>query len=198
MLELIIKSIGLGLMLSLFIGPVFFLLVEVSSQFGIKVGYIVLAGALLSDVIFILLNYFFLDQLCDIGIPEKLIKITGGIIFMIFGITYFLRTPKKINTTPSHSSNFFLKGFLLNTFNPAIFFFWLGAVSYGASQFQSIQLIGYFLLALFIAISVDSLKIYFSIYFSKIATRKKLFNINKLTGSGLFVLGIHLIIQNLQ
>ena len=201
MLELILKAIGLGLLLSIFVGPVFFLLLEASTRFGAKEACQVVAGALLSDVIYILLTYIFIDKLLSFELHEHILKIAGGIIFLIIGIIYFVKKPEVKTRDEKHSPNFFLKSFLINSLNPSVFFFWFGAISYGITSFTFLSpfyVLLYFLIALLITLLVDGLKIYFALYIAKIINPRLLVRINKVIGLALFIVGFNLIIQNIN
>lgn len=59
MLELIISAIGLGFMLSLvFIGPIFFLLIETSFSRGHKHALALDIGVISADILCIVASYF--------------------------------------------------------------------------------------------------------------------------------------------
>lgn len=135
MLNVLIGGIGLGLVLSLMLGPVFFVLLETSIQKGVKSALYVDLGVLISDILYIAIAFLFVNQVSLLMQSEYSVylSIIGGGCFLMFGI-YTLRkkvTPvkkqinksKELATTSQFST--IMKGFFLNAVNPGVLFYWL-------------------------------------------------------------------------
>lgn len=186
-------------MLSVFVGPIFFLLMEATSAHGIKAGYAVILGAALSDILYISLCYFFVDEVVHLKVHESMLKLFGGIVFMAFGLVYIFKKPRLNNKKTSQYRNYFTKSFLINTLNPSVIFFWLGALSVAVVQYNgdSTLIISCLLLALLVAVLVDHLKMYFAVQLSGVNSRNVVMHINKVTGVGLLAFGAYWIWQTL-
>ena len=92
---LILKGIVTGLILSIMLGPAFFLLLETSIRKGIKAALAFDAGVLISDIIYIIIAYVFYQEVSDFANGENnaIIKLIGGILFLVYGALTFLRKP---------------------------------------------------------------------------------------------------------
>ena len=92
MIDLTIKGIVTGFILSIMIGPVFFVLLETSIRKGARAALALDLGVLLSDLVYILIAYVFYSEVAALNSGEKsgLLKIIGGSLFMLFAfITFF-------------------------------------------------------------------------------------------------------------
>ena len=65
-MDLIFKGIITGLILSIMVGPVFFVLLETSIRKGIKAAVFFDLGVLFNDILYILIAYFFYQQVSTI------------------------------------------------------------------------------------------------------------------------------------
>lgn len=140
MFDLLIGGIGYGLVLSIMLGPIFFILLETSIKKGVKSALFLDLGVLMSDLMYISIAYFFVNQVARLQTSSKAywLSIIGGVIFILFGI-FTLRKkktpqPKKNAIKPSQlkSNNYFttiLKGFFLNAVNPGVLFYWITIIS---------------------------------------------------------------------
>lgn len=134
MLELILSAIGLGFMLSLvFIGPIFFLLIETSFSRGPKHAIALDVGVVLADILCIVAAYFAsADIVYLIDKHPGFYRITAMIIF-VYGI-YMMVTKTQMhipNEDKFINQNYFktfLNGFLFNLLNVGVILFWLVTV----------------------------------------------------------------------
>ena len=94
MFSAFVHGILLGLLLSILIGPVFFMLIKTSINDGFRDAMYLEAGIFLSDIFCISVSYLGLAQLFVKPEYEKLILIAGGIILLIFGISTYLSHKK--------------------------------------------------------------------------------------------------------
>lgn len=134
MLELILSAIGLGFMLSLvFIGPIFFLLIETSFSRGPKHAIALDVGVVLADILCIVAAYFAsADIVYLIDKHPGFYRITAMIIF-VYGI-YMMVTKTQMhipNEEKFINQNYFktfINGFLFNLLNVGVILFWLVTV----------------------------------------------------------------------
>ncbi len=132
MLDPVLSGIGFGLLLAVMLGPVFFALLQTALHEGFKASVHLAFGVLLSDGIWILITYFFASQIDLAGKYRFYVAWIGGLLLIAFGIvTWFAKIKAKEvdDGKKTVHAKFLLKGFLLNSFNPAVPVFWLGIIS---------------------------------------------------------------------
>lgn len=134
MLELIFSAVGLGIMLSLvFIGPIFFLLIETSFSRGPKHALALDLGVILADIVCIIAAFFASGDLVEIIDKHPgFYRITAFIIF-IYAI-YMIVSKTKMHLAGEEkmiNQNYiktFLNGFFFNILNIGVVLFWLVTV----------------------------------------------------------------------
>ncbi len=207
--QLVFKGIVTGLILSIMLGPAFFLLLETSIKKGIRAALAFDAGVLLSDIVYIIIAYVFIKQVAELstGGDNALIKLIGGILFIVYGaITFF----KKIGTKKfSYESNklrnskdywvLFVKGLVLNLANPLVIFYWFSVMALGktasSEAFTGWDMFFYLCVILFTFFTIDILKIIGAKKLRPFITPTVLRSLNRITGSVLFTFGLILIID---
>ena len=209
LVELIIKGIVTGFILTIMIGPVFFVLLETSIRKGVRAAIAFDLGVLLSDVFYILIAYVFYSEVSAIlsGEKQDVMKLAGGILFIIYGATTFFKKPKEVkvneegNTLQSPKDFILLglKGFLLNFANPLVIFYWFSVITLGAKnepQEENRFYILYFLLTILITFfSFDLLKILGAKLLRPLITEKILIALNHFIGIIFAMFGVFLAIQ---
>lgn len=196
------------------IGPVFFILLETSIKKGIRAGIALDVGVFLSDVMYILIAFFFYSEVKALaeGQSKETAKVIGGFLFIIYGLfTYFKKPttmddPKnrdtsqlldidisgnKANREPSDWKAYrmlCLKGFLLNLANPLVVFYWFSVLTLGDAN----KIEGWSANAVLLTFVGIILLVFFSIDFLKIVGAKQLrpFITNKLLKSLNLLIGI--------
>ena len=134
MLELIFSAIGLGFMLSLvFIGPIFFLLIETSFSRGPKHALALDCGVIVADILCIFAAFFASKDLVQlIDKHPGFYRITALIIF-VYAI-YMVVSKTKMHLAGEEkliNQNYiktFLNGFFFNLLNIGVVLFWLVTV----------------------------------------------------------------------
>jgi threonine/homoserine/homoserine lactone efflux protein len=131
-------SIPLGFFLSITPGAVFFVLLETSVLKGFKAAVAFDLGAIVSDILFILIAYFSSYKLLNKLKDEPGLFIFGGLIMLIYGIISYIKINRSAkNQLIDHASkeiirkdyfSLFAKGFLLNFINIGVLLFWLGII----------------------------------------------------------------------
>ena len=217
-MQFFLQAIGIGFLLSVMVGPVFFVLLETSITKGIRAALAFDLGVLISDLLYILFALIFVDQIAEMstGKNKLFFGFLGGSIFIVYGVYYFLKKPKidylsldsksssKQNTAAS--KDYFLlgiKGFIINIANPAVIFYWLSVLSIAAQSipeyfdndtsailvFISILLVTYF--------GFDVLKIFAAKKLRPLVNQNLLNALNRFIGLIFFLTGIFIIIKNL-
>ncbi len=168
MLESIVSGIGLGLVLSFLTGPVFFALIKTSIEKGFYAGVSLAVGVLISDVFYVALTLFGSSFLALENKYRVPIGVTGSVILLSIGI-YYLFKKVKINyensTSKRHNTGYFLKGFFMCIFNPAILLYWIsvtsGVISV-AGEFKAENIIPFYSAILITQFSMDVTKAYYA------------------------------------
>ncbi len=211
MSQLILKGIGTGLILSVMLGPAFFLLIETSIKKGIRAAVSFDAGVLTSDIIYIFIAYVFIQQVEAIshGDNNALFRAGGGLLLMIYGYFTYAKKISDIKTNKNKKVSIetndywmlYVKGLLLNLINPLIVFYWFSVMAFGhsgsnnvVSQFEMVVYI-FAVLATFGAI--DLLKIIGAKKLRPFLTAKLLGSLNKITGAILVAFGLFLVINSI-
>jgi threonine/homoserine/homoserine lactone efflux protein len=138
MIEDIFSAIPLGFFLSIMPGAVFFVLLETSVVKGFRAAVAFDLGAILSDIVFILIAYFSSYRLLESIKDEPALFIFGGLIMVTYGIISLLKISKSARNTlvddeardiiKKNYLSLFAKGFLLNFINIGVLGFWLAII----------------------------------------------------------------------
>ena len=171
MLELILSAVGLGIMLSIvFIGPIFFLLIETSFSRGPKHAFMLDLGVVVADIICIAAAYFASGDLVEIIDKHPgFYRITAFIVF-IYAI-YMIVSKTKMHLPGEDkliSQNYFktfLNGFFFNILNIGVVLFWLVTV---ISVRKSYPLTKDFLLYMALVVGTYLVIDFFKIYLAKV------------------------------
>lgn len=208
-LSLIYQSIIIIVLLTFSFGPSFFSLINYSIKKGFKHALMLAIGVVSSDFFVCVFNIFivhygFTEWLNDAK-NQRFAGILAGIILIVFGILYF-KKDTHIHPSEEESDTFsiknhtkpgllIVKGFVINLFNPTVWFLWLGNVTI-ISKFFNYSLIKtliYFSILNSIVFSVEVFKIYLGDKIKKILNLKVISIINLITGITLVIFGIYLI-----
>ncbi|MHA7057518.1 LysE family translocator [Aquimarina sp. M1] len=191
-----IEGFGIGLAMIIFVGPVFFLLLNSSLQYGIKSGISVALGIIVSDILCVLLCYYGFSSVLIVPYNQFWIGILGSCILLGLGVYYLFKEASITQNVPGSSkkwSAFFIKGFAVNFFNPFVFVVWIGVFQYGQQKFHDTSSLILFLMAVLIAIlSTDILKVFLS---NKLKSFISAYGLNiffKITGVLLLVFSVRL------
>lgn len=209
--DLVVKGIVTGFILSIMVGPVFFVLLETSIRKGVRAALAFDLGVLLSDVIYVLIAYVFYSQVSGLvsGSKNELLKLVGGVLFLIYGvITYFKKSKEialdEVGNIVHKSSDYVmlaLKGFFLNFANPMVIFYWFSIITLGAKNPGPEEgpntILFYIAIILITFFSFDLLKIFGAKKLRPLVTDKVLIILNHLIGIVFVVFGIFLIAQGI-
>lgn len=211
MIELLLKAIVTGLILSVMLGPAFFLLLETSIKKGIRAALAFDSGVLISDIIYIIVAYVFIQQVEELskGGDNALIRALGGALFLVYGyITFFkkvgnigVKKTRGQSTDPKDYWILFLKGLFLNLANPLVIFYWFSVMALGHSgtddPLTGFEMFIYLVLILFTFFTIDVLKIVGAKRLRPFITVNLLRSLNRVTGSILMGFGVFLVINSI-
>ena len=216
-MQFVIQAFSIGFLLSILVGPVFFILLETSITKGFRAAISFDLGVFLSDLLYVLIAVMFMEQIkgLDTASNKMLFSFIGGTIFIIYGLfTFFkkaalvensvIETNEVVNMPVSQTKDYIMlgvKGFLLNFANPLVIFYWLSVASF-ANQFAPDKSgIGWVFLfisiVLFTFFGVDVLKILAAKKLRPLVNQKLLTALNRVIGIVFCLFGVFLILQNL-
>jgi threonine/homoserine/homoserine lactone efflux protein len=187
-------------------GPIFFTILQVSIEKGVKAGILLVAGQWLSDFMYIALSFLAAEKIRaleqDEILKQQLAFYLGsvGSIFLIFlGLALIITKAKDKNTegiNQSSSSGYFFQGFLLNTLTPFPLFFWMSLMS--ASVGRSLDNLSCLLLfsgIMFMVVLTDLLKVFSAHKISKYLQAFYVLLVRRVAGAALILSGIYMFIR---
>lgn len=195
-MELILKGIVTGFILSIMVGPVFFVLLEISIRKGIRSAIAFDLGVVVNDIVYIAIAFLFYNQVEHLssGDDNSVLRLIGGTVFLAYGIYTFGKEVKGIEVEEDGvvTKNFKgylllgLKGFLLNLANPFVIFYWFSVMTLGAkdtaedeTSYSMVIFIASILITFF---AIDFLKIIGAKSLRPLVTGKLLKALNALIG----------------
>jgi threonine/homoserine/homoserine lactone efflux protein len=195
-MDIIVKGVFSGIVLSLLIGPVFFTILQTSIERGFVSGALVAIGVSLSDSLYISLTYLGFSRLTEHPSFKVYLAYAGGLILLLFGIYYlFIKSRRLVQLEYEHLKRrnpwrYIAKGFIINGLSPMVFLFWVGTVSFAATELSyttHTQAVLYFTSIVITVLCTDLLK-------AKLADRLRLLITPRFIRTLNIVLGIVLVI----
>lgn len=205
-LSLVSQGLIIVLILTFSFGPAFFALINAGIREGFKNGAMLALGVVLSDLILSVLISFLIIKGAESFLNSETMQtrsaLIGGIILVIFGMTYFMKkTPKTraqiVNQKDKSISFLIFKGFLLNLFNPAVWFLWLANATAIAITFEYsfIKMLIFFVIVLSITFAIELSKVYLAGKIKHLLTDKMMHRVNIITGIALVSFGVYLMFK---
>ncbi|NBV91586.1 MAG: hypothetical protein EBR91_05405 [Flavobacteriia bacterium] len=216
-MDYILQGIGIGFILSIMIGPVFFVLMETSITKGFKAAMMLDLGVLISDIFYVVIALFFAYQLKSIDVGDfknnMILSLFGGVLFISYGIYYlFLKKEKvaavitegqEIANVPSKASRDYtllvFKGFTLNFLNPGVIIYWFAILAKGFDLVEeyhnNIHIVFFIATILLTYFGIDCLKALGASRLKPLVTNKLLRGLNQLIGFIFFGTGVFLILR---
>lgn len=128
-----------GLFLSFVaIGPIFFLLLEISITKGFRSALTFDLGAIFADIVFIIFAYYSTSGLIEKIKDDPNLIIFGGLILCAYGVISYIKTSKSFRKivrehysvdTRKNLFGLFIKGFFLNFINFGVLAGWIVAIA---------------------------------------------------------------------
>lgn len=205
MFELILSAIVLGFMLSLvFIGPIFFLLIETSFSRGPKHALALDLGVISADLLCILAAYYAsADIVTLIDKHPGFYRITAILIF-VYGIVMMvtktkMHIPGEEKFINQNYFKTFINGFFFNLLNVGVILFWLVTVISVRNQYPDT---GNFILYIGIVIGtylfIDLVKIFLAKQFHDRLTQKLANRIRRIVGGILIIFSFFIFLQSFK
>ena len=205
MLELILYAVGLGVMLSLvFIGPIFFLLIETSFSRGPRHALSLDLGVISADILCIAVSYYASADLVSlIDKHPGFYKISAFLIF-IYAL-YMLVSKTKMHIEGEErliNQNYFktyLNGFLLNLLHIGVVLFWLVTVISVRNAYPKVQdFVLYIAIVIGTYLLIDLLKIILAKQFHDKLNQRVANRIRKGVGVILVIFSIFIFLQSFK
>ncbi len=197
--------LGLSLATLFGFGPALLALLQTSIQRGFKSGVFFAFGVFLSDLVLVYLAFEGSIQI--VNEPENKLNfaIVSSVMLAVFGMVTYFKKPKIDNKGVFINKNappltYTFKGFILNIANPFVWIFWIGTMiaitaNYGKTESSAILVL--FISALITVFCADTLKAYLSGRLKPYVTYTVMRRINQISGIGLVLFGISLVIRAL-
>jgi amino acid exporter len=199
MLESIISGIGLGIVLSFLTGPVFFALIKTSIEKGFYAGMSLAGGVLTSDIFYVALTIYGSSFLALENTYRLYIGVIGSVILLTIGIYYLIKKVKinyENSSSKKHNTGYFLKGFFMCIFNPAILLYWIsvtsGVISV-AGEFEAKDIVPFYGAILITQFSMDVIKAYYANKLRYRIKEKTIIHLNQIAGVLIIIFALRLI-----
>jgi threonine/homoserine/homoserine lactone efflux protein len=128
-----------GLFLSFVaIGPIFFLLLEISITKGFRSALAFDLGAIFADIVFIIFAYYSTSSIIEKIKDDPNLIIFGGLILCAYGVISYIKTAKSFRkivrehytvVPQKNLPGLFIKGFFLNFINFGVLAGWIVAIA---------------------------------------------------------------------
>ena len=130
----------IGLAMIVFIGPVFFTLLQSALRFGKLSGTMVAFGIIVSDIVCILIYFFGLNSIELPAYFNNIVAAIGALVLIALGLKYLLQKPPNSEVVFASKLNLvssFTNGFLVNFVNPFVFVVWAGIVLFAKESYST-------------------------------------------------------------
>ncbi len=200
MLEVMLKGLTFGLLLSISVGPVLFSIIKQSLNNGHRGGLAFVFGVSVSDITLVLISNFFTELFESLKVYKTEVGVVGCIFLVSMGIYFLFFKKVKVNDEGKQVFKFrkrdyakiFLSGFFMNTLNPAVFIFWITTSTAVINHSIGDKVI-IFTTCLLWMLGADIFKVMLAGKIRNRLTPHNIHNINRLNGIILIVFGFALI-----
>lgn len=199
-------GLPVGFAFSFALGPVFFLLIKASLEYGFRAAISIALGVIAADLVLLGIAYGGVEAF----LPKSDMDVTfwvqllGGLLLIGIGLATILKKRKNtegvILTHERRIIKHLSMGFFLNIINPANFFEWVGAASVLKTkyQFETFENVSFFTGAL-LAVFITELSVaYFATRLRKVLNDRVIYGINVVTGVVFVGSGIWLLIEAMK
>ena len=185
-----------GLVSIFFLGSGFFALFQTALGHGFTRAMAVSIGIIMTDAILIAAIMVGFSSFMENEEVKFWLGIMGATVLISFGISSWIgkRFVKESKVEDGGLLKFWLKGVVLNGFNPLIIIFWIGAVgttgAFGYSLTAQAWFFGGFLTTI---LCLDGLKVLMITRLTKYFNSQTLTRINRVVGTAFIIFGLRLI-----
>lgn len=198
MLESVLKGLALGFALALSVGPIIFIIIKQSLNAGHKGGFSFVAGVWISDILLVVLSNTLSAAVSLLDTHEKVVGCLGGLFLVGMGVYFAVFKKVKLQDPEKAEARFrkrdmarvFASGFIINTLNPGVIFFWLVNAALLALDHTIKERIVIFSVCLLINMSADVGKVLMAGKLRSKLTYRTLSVVNKISGALLVIFGI--------
>ncbi|RYY62648.1 MAG: lysine transporter LysE [Chitinophagaceae bacterium] len=201
MIQSLVQGIGLGLLLSIAVGPVLFSTIKQSLNNGMKGGMAFVAGVSASDITLVLISNVFTQLFAELKEYSSQIGIAGCAFLVSMGVYFLFFKKIKVNEEgrqvllsfgASHYVKIFASGYIMNVLNPGCILFWITwSTAFIAHSINARIVI--FTTCLIVVLGLDVAKVLLAGKIRNRLTPHNIHLINRLNGIILIVFGIALI-----
>jgi threonine/homoserine/homoserine lactone efflux protein len=195
-----LEGLALGFILTLSVGPVIFTIIKQSLNNGKEGGLSFVAGVWISDIVLVILSNAFSELVTTVLEFKKEIGYVGSVFLIAMGIYYVFFKKVKLKNDDGNETRFrkrdfakiCLSGFIINTLNPSVIFFWLINATVFAATHTLMQRTIIFSICIAFNIAADIAKVFMA---GKLRQRLNLHNmtiINRISGTILIGFGLAL------
>jgi threonine/homoserine/homoserine lactone efflux protein len=202
MMESVLKGLALGFVLALSVGPIIFTIIKQSLDNGHKGGFSFVAGVWVSDIILVVLSNSLTVLVSQMLEHSKVIAFCGGGFLIAMGV-YFVFFKKvtlareggngEARFRKRDMARVFASGFIINTLNPGVIFFWLGNATVLSLSHTLRERIVIFSVCLFVNMSADVGKVMMAGRLRSKLTIRTLSIVNRIAGIILIGFGVALL-----
>ncbi len=200
MLEVILKGLTFGLLLSIAVGPVLFSIIKQSLNNGHRGGFAFVLGVSASDITLVLVSNVFTQLFDSIRAHNTEVGIAGCIFLVTLGVYYIFFKKVKVNAEGKQVfkmrkrdyAKIFLSGYFMNTLNPGILIFWITTSTAVITHTVNERII-IFTTCLVWMLGTDILKVLLAGKIRNRLTPHNIHILNRVNGIILIVFGIALI-----
>lgn len=200
MLEMILKGLGFGLLLSISVGPVLFSIIKQSLNNGHRGGLAFIFGVSASDITLVLVSNVFTELFNSLKTYKTEVGIAGCVFLVSMGIYFLFFKKVKVNAEGQQVFKFrkrdyakiFFAGYFMNTLNPAVFIFWITTSTAVIAHTVNDRIV-IFSTCLIWMLGADILKVFLAGKIRNRLTPHNIHIINRINGIILIIFGIALI-----
>ena len=196
------KGLALGFVLALSVGPIIFTIIKQSLDNGHKGGFSFVAGVWISDIILVVLSNSLTVLVSQMLEHSKVIAFCGGGFLIAMGV-YFVFFKKvtlakdggngEARFRKRDMARVFASGFIINTLNPGVIFFWLGNATVLSLSHTLRERIVIFSVCLLVNMSADVGKVMMAGRLRSKLTVRTLSIVNRIAGIILIGFGMALL-----
>ncbi len=199
----VINGIMLGLFIAISVGPTLFAVIKHSIHNSYKAGLAFVIGVSISDIMYVAIINLATNWLSFLETHQKQVAYIGATLFVLMGLIGFLKkykpkrpspTAKKIAISSSAYLGIALSGFLMNTLNPGVVIYWVGAATLVSGESNIIKII-IFGGCLGLVLSIDFLKVFLAEKIRQKLTLRKIMYLNKTSSLIILFLGVLLFLK---
>jgi threonine/homoserine/homoserine lactone efflux protein len=199
--SILLAGLGMGLFMSISVGPTIFAILRYSLQSGWKAGMSFVLGVSISDILYVALANSASSRLAMLLKHMTFIGYAGALVFIIMGLSAYF---KKVKVTRHANDDakvpgkqyprIALSGFLMNSLNPGVIITWLSAVA-AIATFNNNERITFFSACLLLILGFDLLKVLLAQRIRKHLTPRTILYLNRISALCIVGMGIFMFIK---